>query len=994
MFFDLLSCDGVAGMHHDVFVNRQVAPGAFCRTRKVQDDHRRQDRSNAQGVIPVERLPEHQAAEQRGHHGLYKGQHRRLAGLHVTVNNGTAALSAGTRGAEASDEFLFAVASTMPGATAETVATVDSEALGIHITVFDYGDDTKEYSAGTKLDDMAYIVSNNKDTANDYKPHAANQLVKPYLESGLPSSKTKGAMTGLFGSGGAIKYSQDQVTNLFLKSYYDENGMFRYRSEDNFAYLGKNGNKNFTVYRQAATPYTTDTQPGHTYYYHGHYMPFNDIDMNQHVGRLMNQYGNDYQNGQAIGELPIGDGRTYEEIYGTQGIPNFYTGMKMEATFSQPRDGKMENGDDMVFKFTGDDDMWVYIDGVLVLDIGGIHEPLSGTINFRTGKVTNPTGSSLAGTETLYQIFQNVLKAYGTPQSVKDKINSIEWKDVDGDGIPDTFADYTNHDFKAFYMERGAGASNLDLQFNLKTVLTDKFTVGKELPEDIDVHYVNQAYRFQATFLDDTDTVNGQPKEKPLYRGAKKKDGTDVCNKVYYQGHRKPETGEPVEDPITVDNDGIFTLKPGEVAVFLLTDENIKYNVKEVDVSQYNLEKIQINGTDTDHVNINDNPTVVTNNQAEAGASMARDRSSVLYTNFPKTQNLEITKHITVHKPEEGTNPVFEFHVYLETTTEEGVHKLVPYSRGPYYLVKMNDDNQLHYYTLTRRDDTKGWTNLPEDKGTTPSICSITGSSGSISRIPPEFTIVIPKLAIGTHFYVVERLDNIPEGYSYDHENLESGTYDASSLTNPQIDRQLANDETEVSTDIDVGTIGKIKDGVNAKAHVYNRFWPPETDVTLKKVDKEHVNDNDPDLLKGAAFTLSRYSEKGATSKDTTWGTDGSMTLRDEKKTDGTYTLNGEFHFTGLTPGYYVINEIACPAGYIRLSKNPAFSIVADASGNLSITLDEGADGLKVVDNGFTIIVGNTPGAKLPSTGGSGVAGIYAIGSLLVLAAAILLVGE
>ena len=139
-------------------------------------------------------------------------------------------------------------------------------------------------------------------------------------------------------------------------------------------------------------------------------MPFNDIDTTQHVGRLMNQYGNDYDpNSHTVyGELPIGDGRTYEEIYGTTGIPNFYTGMKMEARFSQPKNGKLDNGDDMIFKFTGDDDMWVYIDDVLVLDVGGIHEPLSVTINFATGKVTNPAGSSLAGEKTLYQIFQDV----------------------------------------------------------------------------------------------------------------------------------------------------------------------------------------------------------------------------------------------------------------------------------------------------------------------------------------------------------------------------------------------------------------------------------------------------------------------------------------------------------------------------------------------------------------------------------------------------------
>ena len=82
------------------------------------------------------------------------------AGLHVTLNDqGVPVLSTGTRVAGTSDEFLFAVASTMPADAAERVETVDSEALGIHITVFDYGRDDFEYNAGDKLDSMADVVA-------------------------------------------------------------------------------------------------------------------------------------------------------------------------------------------------------------------------------------------------------------------------------------------------------------------------------------------------------------------------------------------------------------------------------------------------------------------------------------------------------------------------------------------------------------------------------------------------------------------------------------------------------------------------------------------------------------------------------------------------------------------------------------------------------------------------------------------------------------------
>ena len=69
----------------------------------------------------------------------------------------------------------------------------------------------------------------------------------------------------------------------------------------------------------------------------------------------------------------------------------------MTTTFIQPQGGQID-GQDMIFSFSGDDDVWVYIDGVLVLDIGGSHSAIEGTINFNTGIVTvNGKQESLAG---------------------------------------------------------------------------------------------------------------------------------------------------------------------------------------------------------------------------------------------------------------------------------------------------------------------------------------------------------------------------------------------------------------------------------------------------------------------------------------------------------------------------------------------------------------------------------------------------------------------
>ena len=696
------------------------------------------------------------------------------AGLHVTNSNGTATLGTGTRAADTSDMFLFAIAGTMPTGNKETVATVDSAALGIHITMFDYGDLNYVPPAGEKLGDMTNAVGN-----EDYYPRAANSLVTRYLTDGVPTSKTKGAMTSLFKTNGSVVRSHTtEVTNLFLKSYYDESGTFRYRSEDNYAYL-PNGSKKFTVYRQVATPYTTDNSLGHTYYYHGHFMPYNDIDMTQNLSRLMNQYGNYYEDGTAIGELPIGDGRAYEEVYGVIGTPNYFTGMKMEANFVQPRGGKLANGDDMVFKFTGDDDMWVYIDDVLVLDIGGIHEPLSGTINFATGTVTNPSGSSLAGTKTLYQIFMDTLNSGSTPETVKEKIRAIKWKDANGDGRLDTFADYTSHSFSSFYMERGAGASNLDIQFNLQVVREKEFDVRKELPEGVDPRFANREFAFTVEFTDIDDN--------PLTY-------EEACSNVVF---RKADGSEITEK--TINPDGTFTLRAGEYAEFKIKNESYKYNVKETGIDTDWTEKVAMNGTDV----------AVQNGEAQSGFEMVADRIQVVCMNTPFVQNLKITKHIEGGIAEDD-DPRFEFRVYFEAMDpDDGVTHLVPYSYGPYYLMK--DGN---YYTLT------GTNNAPESHGTTPTVCSTTGRSGTINSIPPEYTIVIPNLTVGTNFYVEERRDNMPEGYAFIREVLTAGTYDPCSLdtTDIHLISRLINDQQHFNPN----SIGRIKKGADAESHIYN----------------------------------------------------------------------------------------------------------------------------------------------------------------------------
>ena len=135
---------------------------------------------------------------------------------------------------------------------------------------------------------------------------------------------------------------------------------------------------------------------------------------------------------------------------------NYGFGMKLEIPFNMTEDGKI-NGQDIVFKFSGDDDVWVFIDGYLVLDIGGAHGAVDGEIDF------NKKTAVVSGVKNNEAAFESRNYWYVTDDNIiKDKTTKFSAELIEK--LKDT---KKAHTLTMFYMERGKIESNMKVNFNL-----------------------------------------------------------------------------------------------------------------------------------------------------------------------------------------------------------------------------------------------------------------------------------------------------------------------------------------------------------------------------------------------------------------------------------------------------------------------------------------------------------------------------------------------
>ena len=271
------------------------------------------------------------------------------------------------------------------------------------------------------------------------------QFVKNTLVDGYPSIKA-GTYTSYNTSG---TYTDESLAYLFNndsqvngKAVYNKvQGLFQlkdgyyvydsYGSDGNYAVYNSTTNS-FDVYDKAGV-YKDSVSDANR----GQFFPFDSAD------KVFEE-----RNGQ-LSPIGITDG-TNDKL-------NHHFGMSMTTEFVQPKEGKTTDLKDMVFKFSGDDDVWVYIDGVLVGDLGGIHEKATLEIKFATGEVK----------------VGHVDGANGTKKEIEKTNIKAKFEDAGADTTNfsgNTFCNSTKHTLSFFYLERGAGASNMSLKFNLTTL--------------------------------------------------------------------------------------------------------------------------------------------------------------------------------------------------------------------------------------------------------------------------------------------------------------------------------------------------------------------------------------------------------------------------------------------------------------------------------------------------------------------------------------------
>lgn len=170
---------------------------------------------------------------------------------------------------------------------------------------------------------------------------------------------------------------------------------------------------------------------------------------------------------------------------------NYGFGAKLQFDFTLTDDGQVVAGNDsntkvpIKFFFSGDDDVWVYIDGKLVLDVGGAHGKASGLLEFGKDNTVTPYVSSNKNTDNdntmAYTTDANNKTVYFNQNPIKFTKTTDKPTQLD--------KNRTTHTLTMFYMERGMWDSNMAVAFNFPD--SNELQVEKQ----VDVGNVDPAFK-------------------------------------------------------------------------------------------------------------------------------------------------------------------------------------------------------------------------------------------------------------------------------------------------------------------------------------------------------------------------------------------------------------------------------------------------------------------------------------------------------------------
>ena len=761
-----------------------------------------------------------------------------------------------------------------------------------------------------------------------------------------------GKYTGNPGKGSNFdNYFNSETSTKVNQSLFqlDDEGYYHYDSMENSARLVDN---DFIVYEELTSPKNVTEGTQDSIYGVGNFLPYDNFYLMKKSGSG-NQHTNKNENNK--NELYLPDSSE----------ANYYFGMELTTNFYQMRNGH-NNENPMIYEFSGDDDMWVYIDGVLVLDLGGCHDRRGGSINFATGEVRTETTAGNYTITYLDEIFATA------------GVDTTNWKKVEGSDHK-IFPDYSKHSFKMWYLERGAGASNLKVKFNLPVVAPGEVTIEKDLSNTDKEKYANVKFGFQV-FLqpwkeNDTDGNDifadvALSAYRPLCKNLKdigrtaatvykvKADGTEEEVKL-------PELNE---QHLNVDGDGfansctteaVFYLKPGEKLIIRGLKQNRKYYVREVgavseeyDTVTVNNTTVEVDGKGNDAVQIgtgSDDKKYI-----QSVEDKVADRPYITYTNNCSAQNrreLRITKRMAEGQTLADPNDTFTFKVWLEG--QDGT--LIPYS-GKYYITDSSS----------------------KETGPFPT------ENGEISGIRIGDTVAICQILSGTDFLVEEILTgNQSEAYGIPDIVAQKETID------------IPESPATTGGDAPKPALGAIKLGKNAEVTVTNsrnmeHIWKIVKRSASVGTDGTHPTLPDAQFglyqeINGTVSQIPSYYGKSDVDGIVKWYSDEACT---------------ELFQYNIPAGTYTFKELIAPTGYTK--SDEIWTIEIREDNKITVTSnkpEDFGDNIKTVvtDDSSKIVettivyFENTALYSLPEAGGPGIYW-YIFGGILLMAGAMLII--